>query len=367
MRGFDFLNPENPIDNEFCILKEEDTINSFDYSSIHRSEYFNEAMNHFDITDKMTRNILLSVNEADQNTVMVSLSNKLYEHIVNKVDDIDFGTIPLSKGDVTRIDNYEELVDCIKTMDEILQQYNQDTGNIEIIAESLQNVIDRVDLFTKAYRLNVEMPIIIYNTITLSIISATSLMIASCIEFIKNSSNQSFEIACDKTYLTRTKDSILFKNLAKFNKTCSDGSFDKSMEFVINQNTKNFTGLGVGYAAMALGSLLLIIPVIRELIFFLYYARFKVSDYFDMQSSLLTMNAYNIENNLTTDPKEKKKIVDKQKKISDMFKKISNKFKVDSRTAEAKSAKDISKLNADKYKYSDVSNTIPDSSNSVLF
>ena len=46
---------------------------------------------------------------------------------------------------------------------------------------------------------------------------------------------------------------------------------------------------------------------------------------------------------------------------------IANKFKADSRTAEAKSAKDISKLNADKYKYSDVSNTIPDSSNSVLF
>ena len=79
MRGFDFLNPENPIDNEFCILKEEDTINSFDYSSIHRSEYFTEAMKHFDIADKMTRNILLSVNEADQNTVMVSFKNPIPE------------------------------------------------------------------------------------------------------------------------------------------------------------------------------------------------------------------------------------------------------------------------------------------------
>ena len=61
---------------------------------------------HFDIYDNRTRNILLAVNEADQDGVMKSLADKLYSHIVEKVDDIDFGTIPLSKGDITKIDNY---------------------------------------------------------------------------------------------------------------------------------------------------------------------------------------------------------------------------------------------------------------------
>ena len=81
-------------------------MNTFDYNKIYRSPEFTKVMNeHFDIYDDRTRKILLAVNEADQNTIMKSLADKLYSHIVNKVDDIDFGTIPLSKGDITKIDN----------------------------------------------------------------------------------------------------------------------------------------------------------------------------------------------------------------------------------------------------------------------
>ena len=353
------------------IQENKEEFKKFDYSSIYRSKAFTEAMNtYFDNSDNKTRNVLLAVNEADQNTVMVSLANRLYAHIVEKIDDIDFGTIPNSKGDITKVDNYDKLVDCVGIITEILQQYHQDVTPASTISLAISNMVDRKEMFMKAYALGTEMPIIIYNTMVLAIFSSVSYLISSCIEFVKSSDGEGFDIALNKTGMVRTKDFLLFDNLKKFNKLCSSGEFDKAMDFVIKQNAKNFSGLalyGVGGAAVVFGIILMIIPLIRELVFFFYYSRTRVADYFDAQATLLTMNAYNIENNLTTDPKEKKKIVDKQKKISDIFKKISNKFKVDSRTAEAKSAKDISKLNADKYKYSDVSNTIPDSSNSVLF
>ena len=369
MKNYSFMNPKQEVNDVHYMINEADTIKEFDSTKIYRSPVFQEAMKSFDITDKMTRAVLLSVNEADQNAVMISLANKLYQHIVDKVDDIDFGTIPLSKGDVTKIDNYEQLTDCINIIAEILQQYHQDTNSIEIVATALQNIIDRTDMFTKAYKLNVEMPIIIYNTMVLSVVSSVSFMISACIEFIK-SGDEGFQISLDKAALSKTMNNVLFKDLAKFNKTCASGEFDKAMEYVINQNTKNFTGMAmynISSIAVFLGIILLIIPIIRELIFFFYYSRCKVSDYFEAQASLLTMNAYNIESNLTKGDKDKKEIANKQKKIAEKFKKLANTIKVKNKVGEANSQKDIKKLDDKKYKQDEVLDSIPDSSNSILF
>ena len=369
MKNYSFMNPVQEYNTEHYMVNEADNIKEFDHTRIYRSPVFQEAMKSFDITDTMTRAVLLSVNEADQNAVMTSLANKLYQHIVDKVDDIDFGTIPLSKGDVTKIDNYEQLTDCINIIAEILQQYHQDTNSIEIIATALQNIIDRTDMFTKAYKLNVEMPIIIYNTMVLSVVSSVSFMISACIEFIK-SGDEGFQISLDKAALSKTMNNVLFKDLAKFNKTCSSGEFDKAMEYVINQNTKNFTGMAmynISSIAVFLGIILLIIPIIRELIFFFYYSRCKVSDYFEAQASLLTMNAYNIESNLTKGDKDKKEIANKQKKIAEKFKKLANAIKIKNKVGETNSQKDIKKLDDKKYKQDEVLDSIPDSSNSILF
>ena len=194
MRHYDFMNKEEQITDrsDIFVADESSEIKSFDHTKIPRSKTFTESMKYFDIEDDMTRNILFSVNEADQNTIMVSLANKLYSHIVDKVDNIDFGTIPLSKGDITKIERYDQLTDCIAIIAQILEQYHQDTKPIETVATALQNVIDRTDMFTKAYRFNIEMPIVAYNTIVLSIVSSVSYMISGCIEFVKNSLSLTF-------------------------------------------------------------------------------------------------------------------------------------------------------------------------------
>lgn len=353
------------------MVDEASTIKSFDHTSIPRSREFNEAMKYFDIEDNMTRNVLLSVNEADQNTVMLSLANKLYTHITDKVDDIDFGTIPESRGDITKIDNYNNLVDCLNIISDLLQQYHQDTSSVETVTIALQNMIDRTDMFEKAYRLNVEMPIVIYNTIALAIVSSVSYLITGCIEFIKMPEDKGFDIALDKVSAAKMKEAIVFKDLKRFNKICADGSFDKSMDYIMKQNANNFSGFGFAFGLSSsvaiIGMILLIIPVIRELIFLFYYSRAKVSDYFDAQSSLLLMNSYNIENNLTRDPKKKKEIANKQRKIADVFKKISNTLKVNLKAGEKKGKDEADKLDKHKFKQDEVLDKIPDSSNSVLF
>ena len=365
-----FINSANDFLSNRALV--EPKFKQFDPSTIYRSKQFNECMSYFDLTDDLTRNVLLTVNEADQNVVMTNLSQKLYSHIINKVDDIDFGTIPESKGDITKIQNYDQLMDCITVISEVLARYNQPTTSIEVVQLAVQNVIDRTDKFVMGYKLNIEMPIVIYNTIVLSIVSSVSYLIASCLEYVKQPEDMGFEISLDKAATIKSADALLFKDLTKFNNTCASGEFDKAMDFMLSAKAKNFTGgIMLGFSAsavaIALAAVLLIIPAIRELVFLFYYTRESISTYFELQANLLTMNAYNVQNNLARDAKDRKKIAANQKKVAEVFNKISNKVKVNYKVAEVKAVKDNTTVEKTKYTQDDILDAIPDSSTSVLF
>ena len=96
---------------------------------------------HFDTTDRKSIRTLLSLNEAEQNQAMVALASKLYEKIVAKVDDIDFGTIPASKGDITKIGNFQEMRECITIINDILVHYKQDTSQLDTVDKAIDKLL----------------------------------------------------------------------------------------------------------------------------------------------------------------------------------------------------------------------------------
>lgn len=336
-------------------------VNGYDYDTIMK-EYF-------DITDTKTRKTLLAVNEADQNKVLTSLTSRLYDHLVTKVDDIDFGDIPNTKGDITKLKNYSDLNDCVDIMTNLLMEFKQDTTPITVIDKAINNIIARKELFEKGFRYKVELPMVLYSTMVLSVISATSFLISTCVEFIKTPNNDTFEMVIDKVALAKSKDNLLFVNLKKFNAACDKKQIDNCLDVVIKNSTKNLLGsnvtLVVGGIALA-GLLLNIIPIMRELIFFFYNTRTRMSDYFDVQSDLLKMNAYNLECNETIEQEKRQKIVAKQYKISDRFKKIANFLAIKNKDAENKATKEILGDNK-KYKTDELMEELPDSAASVLF
>jgi len=333
-------------------------------------EYLKAIDEFFDITHNETRKILMNVNEADQNQILASLTHKLYDNIVERVDDIDYGTIPNTKGDITKLENYAKLVQCIETITQLLKEYKQDTSkNIDIVAEALNNIVDRKKLFERAFAYKVELPMIMYSTISLAIISSVSFIITSCIEFIKSPNQDTFDVELDHVALIKTKENLLFTNLQKFNESCRKGQFDSGMEFVIKNNIKNLTGAEVGLVVGGLaliGILLNILPIMRELIFFFYYSRVRVSDYFDIQADLLQMNAHALSYNTEKNQDEKKRIVAKQMKIVEMFRKIANKLAINHKQSEMNTTKEIVN-NTKKYRSDEVLDSVPDSATSALF
>ena len=349
-----------------------------DNQFIYRSPEYTKAMNEFfDITDTETRKMLLAVNEADQNKVLVSLTSKLYDNVVDKVDDIDFGEIEMTKGDIEKLPNYNTLHECLINMRQLLIEFKQDTKPVDTITECIANLIDSKHIWTKAYAVNAELPMITYNTMVLAVIEATSYMVSMCVEFIKSPSQDTMQVMIDKSALTKSKGHMLFKNIDSFNSAYNKGQVEKAMMHVIDESAKKknfigiYTGIGVGAAVVGIAGLLFcIIPIIRELIFLFYYNRVRVSDFFEVQADLLQINAYNVENNrLDLTKEERKNISSKQLKVAEKFRAISRSIAVQASDAENKASKEIKKEDSKKYKASDVMEELPDSaaSSSALF
>ena len=336
----------------------------------YRDPVFNKAISeHFNILDKKTRKTLLSLDEAGQNSVVMSLTSKLYDKIVDKCEDIDYGEIPATKGDITKLSKYDSMKETISIMHDLLREYNQDTGPVDELSVAFSNVEARKDLFERAYRYNSELPIAMYCNVVLGIITGISYMIATCIEFIKDPGTENFRISLDKVAYSKTKDHMIYNTLKSFNKTCENKEFDKAMEAVLKSSTKNFGGaVATGSIAMVvLGTLLILIPVLRELIFMFYYMRMKVSDFFDIQADLLQANAYSIEANKTLNKSEQKKIMAKQLKYVASFRKIAKAFAIDMKKAEVESDKEKKADDETKMLIDDVDGIDTGSNGSALF
>ena len=339
---------------------------------------------HFDLSDRKSIRTLLSLNEADQNQAMVALASKLYEKIVAKVDDIDFGTIPASKGDITKIGNYLEMRDCLNTINEILVHYKQDTVLLNTVDKAIENIKSSKAIWEKAFAVDCELPITFYNTIVLSIVSAVSLLISSSIDFIKEPGRESFQISFDKTGYTKTKDKLLFQNLEKFNKSYAKGDIEKLMSSIVKANsalkescfndepvTESVTLAaiaGVVGGGMLVATLIMVaVPILHELTSALYCAKQNVSEYFEVQAKIVQFNAEQLKYNYTKSESEIKKIYDKQIKIAEFFRKISSAFAVKMSKADSDARKMIEKEKQEKYKAEDLeTKDVPGMSSSIF-
>lgn len=335
---------------------------------IYRSPEFNRIVTeYFDISDKETFSYLRSIEEADQNKVLLALTSKLYDHLVEKVDDIDFGDIPKSRGDVTKLPNYEKVVDCINIIRGILENAKQDLDPVIILEDAIKNLNEYKEVFIKGYQLNMELPMVVYNTMVLSVYSGISILISSCIEFIKSTDNTGFDIALDKVQLKKTKDALIFRDLKLLNASFDKGVLPNALNQMLKQNTKNLIGAEIATIATAgaiVGVILNIIPILRELVYYFLYSRTKVANYFDAQAALLQMNAYNLAAKATDDSRDVEEIKKKQLKIADKFKKIANVLAVKNNKAEISAEKETKSLEK-KLKINDVVEDDDSDSNSL--
>ena len=337
------------------------------------AEYMQIISETYDLSDYNTKKNLLFVNEAKRIENLEHIVNNLYLHIKSNVSGIDFGTIPKSRGVVTRIDNYANILDCINSVHELVYTYKEKTDIPDALSTALANIQQRERVFTKAFALNIEFPIMIYNITVLSIVSSVSLLLSGTVEYVKNG-HDSFSVSFDKVGYTKSRDHVLYQYITQFNRNCDNGTLDKLMNDCIKNNLTpveesamepmnegikdvvvgatsliggSKTVVDVVKGAGKIGSKLMkfkplrivaiiiaggiavigLIKLICKLTFWCMKQMMKLSDWFEIQATYLQINAENLkyrEDNKGDD--HRKRVYQSQMKWVDRFKKLANFF-----------------------------------------
>lgn len=208
------------------------------YNWFFQNEYNKIIGEHFDISDTGTRKCIIALEDAERSQLLSALTNSLYDKIVAKVDQIDFGTIPNSGGDITKVDGFDNTVECLNIMRQLVLEYKENPEIIDTVLNAIENIKSRKAQFVKAYTLNIEFPIILYNLIVMSIEQSVSFLISVCIQYIKDPASNTMKTALDKVAYNNAKDNLLYQQLYSFNTSCVSGELDETLNDVFKNGGK---------------------------------------------------------------------------------------------------------------------------------
>mgnify|MGYP006872987255 CR=1 FL=1 len=185
---------------------------------------------HFDLFDAPTRKCIVALEDSEQSQLLGALSNALYNKIVTNIDKIDFGSIPRSRGDITKVDKFEDTEECLLIMKRLVQEYKQDPQVVDNVLAAIENIKKRKAQFVKGFSMNIKFIMNFYNLMVMSIEQSVSFLISVCIQYIKDPDTKSIAVALDRVAYNNAKDYVIYEQIVTFNNTCNDGSFDKILD-----------------------------------------------------------------------------------------------------------------------------------------
>lgn len=291
-----------------------------------------------------------SIVDEAANQIDNALINKLYDNALKKAH-VNFGTIAISKGDITKYEGYQPMLNVIDTLKGLSKQSGVTIPELETVERSIEYIRSMKNDFELGYKVKSAFVIMSYQTLVYACIESTSALISSYVDFVKSP---------DMIMIKITKSDhkgkwVCIENLEKFNSSVKSGEFGKVIKMV-NENVvskNNFLGTATVATISAIAGTILVVTIIRELIYYFYNTRKNISEYLEQQAELLEINKKSIELNSQLTSAKKKEIQKKQEKSIAKLKKISDGLKVSSTLAE-KEAKGLIKDENKKFTLKDL-------------
>jgi len=286
------------------------------------------------------RNKVYGLMESEQAQVNNTMISNLYKSALEK-SHINFEDIPISAGDITRYSGYKSMMSSIALLRDIATKSNITISELDIVDKSISNITAYRDAFEKGFKLEKEFIILQYNLLVCACVEAISSIISSYVDYIKRPDRIEF------TIIKNTKQTgwICIQNLDKFNGCVKSGDFSKAINGVINSGKESVIGIDdIIVPTLIIGGVLVLVPIIRELIFYFYHSRMRMSDYLKQQAAFIELNKNSI--GIAALPANKKSaVIKKQSEVIRQLQSISDKIRVNHTTSESKSMDELNKEN----------------------
>lgn len=172
-------------------------------------------------------------NPSAQATIM----NKLYKE-TQKIDEIDFGKIPDSKGDITKYAYYDQLYDCIELINELMK--GNQTENIVAMNKLHQILLNARADFVFGFKVNNYIVTSMYKVMVANLHEMIDICIVDVTEYIRNNLNMSM----DKKSMKKVR--WVTSNVKNFIKMYESGQWNTLIKYMRTNASKK------AYEAMAL-------------------------------------------------------------------------------------------------------------------
>lgn len=189
----------------------------------------------FDLSHDRTRKTIVALEDGEREQLLTTLTSSLYDKMVSKVDKIDFGTIPQSKGDITRVEGFDNTMECLNIIKQIVTEYRENTEVVDNVITAVNNLKDRKGLFTKSFSMGMEFPIMTYNLIVLAIEQSVTFLISVCIQYIKDPETKDIKMSLDQVAYNNTKSNLIYEQLVAFNNSCANKDLDRAIEEILSK------------------------------------------------------------------------------------------------------------------------------------
>ena len=172
-------------------------------------------------------------NPSAQATIM----NKLFKE-TQKIDEIDFGKIPDSKGDITKYAYYDQLYDSIELINELMK--GNQTENIAAMNKLHQILLNARADFVFGFKVNNYIVTSMYKVMVANLHEMIDICIVDVTEYIRNNLNMSM----DKKSMKKVR--WVTSNVKNFIKMYESGQWNTLIKYMRTNASKK------AYEAMAL-------------------------------------------------------------------------------------------------------------------
>lgn len=316
---------------------------------------FNEACSYCDWDDKETLAAIRSIKEADQENITYAVAEKLYDLVSAKanISKMDFSEIIRTKGDITKLPEYDTLTDTLKVLKDAKSRLHLRGKAIDVAYTGLDNLTKKRNTFMSAFRTGNAVLTDTYKFGCMAVVATTSLIAISLTDYF---TNQDVSKVDTKEYEMLDSNPLIY-NLERFNKLCASGGLEKVEKALAKVKRSNIGGAtiaaSIGVAVVIIYNL---VDILRELIYYFLFTKASISEYFYANSLALEINS----NKIKADNKD---AAETQQSFADSFRKIAAKLKVDDKETVYKAAKEMKKDKTNtKLVAGELGDSLPDAS-----
>jgi hypothetical protein len=272
------------------------------------------------------------LSEAEKRGVAAELVNSVFLTIKEKSLSIKCPEIEASKGDITKMKGFEDLEKSISFLMSMYSNSSVVDAPKEILDlnECLMYLVKYKKQFIAGFNSKNLAIQFLYKSITMALINATVLLIAMTIEYAKDSLN-TYKVVFKKNASKTASINFFVENIRKFNAQCKSGKITLFFDSVSSPDVSIVKESFVGITLSAIAIVIAVIWIIKEFVYYFFYARESISSYLKYLSTFLDMNASSLGNNMKGTREKQERL---SKWLYDMSEKISLDSKVNTKKAE---------------------------------